>query len=459
MSGVDVSAQPAVRARRGRLAGVADAVFPVSAVRARWWEVLFVLVAGSAAALFRLGGTTLHGTIFAEDGRIFLGPGHTEGLGQTLTQSYNGYLHTVPRLLAAATVVMPLRWEGLAFSVFAAVGAGCAAAVVYQATSGFLERRWPRLVAAAAVVAVPVGPEVIDVVASLQWFLILGAAFAVFWTPQRRTGYLAPALMIMAGILSSPWGVIILGLAALRLLLRHDRASGFIAAVTALAFGLQTWAMAIAPPRGGAKLHGVNVLDLGNAYLLRVLGDGLFGIGRLPVGKPSTSRTLGFVALGLLLFLATAVAARHGWRVLLFPALLMATSLAFFVAPILVTVVPVDNPFMGSRYYVPSVILLLTVLALLVGRALSGWPWPALSLRWPVAACAVGTVGCIAYALVTSYISPGTAFGRDSVPPWTQTVGAAEKACLSLPPSTMYNIPIAPPGWSLTVPCRTIENG
>lgn len=427
--------------------------------RTRWWEVLFILVAGSAAALFRLGGITLRGTVFAEDGTIFLGPGHTDGLLQTLTRSYNGYVHTIPRLLAAAADLMPLRWDGLAFSVFAAVGVGCMAAVAYQATSGFVAQRWPRLLVAAAVVAVPVGPEVIDVVASLQWFLILGAALAVFWTPRSRTGYLFAALTILAGILSSPWGIVVLGLALLRLLLRHDRASAFIAAVTALAFALQTWAMAIAPPRGGASLHGVNLLDLGNAYLLRVLGDGVFGLGRLAVGQPSTTQKPGFVALALLLVLALAVGVREGWRALAFPALLMACSLAFFVMPILVTQVPVDNPFMASRYYVPPVILLLTVLALLVGRVLSGWPWPVVSLRWPAAAWAVLTVACIAYALVTSYPSPGAAYGRAQAPSWPQTIATAASTCRTLPPSAVYQIPITPRGWAFGLPCRIIENG
>lgn len=72
----------------------------------RNWTLLTVVIAG---AVFALRGTARlrNASLFAEDGQIFLAEAHNLGFA-AFVESYAGYLHTIPRMLAWVLTPVPI---------------------------------------------------------------------------------------------------------------------------------------------------------------------------------------------------------------------------------------------------------------------------------------------------------------------------------------------------------------
>ncbi|WP_155763545.1 hypothetical protein [Mycobacterium asiaticum] len=69
--------------------------------------VLVAVLVGACVLMLRGSLRLLHPAFFAEDGAIFLSQAHNRGLG-ALVQPYAGYLHLIPRLVAATLTPLPL---------------------------------------------------------------------------------------------------------------------------------------------------------------------------------------------------------------------------------------------------------------------------------------------------------------------------------------------------------------
>jgi hypothetical protein len=112
---------------------------------------------------------------------------------------------------------------------------------------------WARLLVFAGCVAVPVGPEVIDSVANVQWFMLFTACVALFWLPSSRVGTIALHVTLFGAITTSPFGFLPFGIAVIRWWLHRHGASSRPAALVAMtasgAFAIQTIGIVLAPPR------------------------------------------------------------------------------------------------------------------------------------------------------------------------------------------------------------------
>jgi len=415
-----------------------------------------MLCATSAVAFFRVAPESWRGVVWAEDGAIFLQQAYTTRLDQSLLEPYAGYSHLWCRLVAEAVAsLVPVSWQGLALNIAAAVAIGWLATLSAQVVRAHTGSRWAPWAMAAAVAAVPVGPEVFDNIANTQWFLLPVAFIALFWTAPTGAWRVAVAATLFIATASSPFGMLVTLVACLSWLLLRDRAR-LLVAVSALAGTvLQTVVMLGAPARAEAGPPAPWQAVPAGA-LRRVLGDGVLGYARHDPSLPSFSLTAGLVvALVVAALLATAVATGGGSTVTL-TVVVAGCALGVYLVPLTVSRADTVSSWVTGRYYVPAVLLMWFALVVLAHHALrAASSGPRSPVRWAGAAVAGALLVAAGYGMVDSALAP-TPVGRVDGPSWEASVDDARSVC-SASGRAQAEIAIAPPGWEVLVPCADVR--
>src|SRR5205807_6277378 len=108
-----------------------------------------------------------------------------------LGASYQGYLHTAPRLIAKAATWFPLDQAPLVMSLLATLLVSALAVYVFNASAAWIASPILRAVLALAVPFIPVTARELSVTASnLHWYPLYAAFWAVL-CPWRTRGWLA----------------------------------------------------------------------------------------------------------------------------------------------------------------------------------------------------------------------------------------------------------------------------
>jgi hypothetical protein len=439
--------------------GLSGLLFPVAAVRAAPLEVFVVFLLGSVAAFFRLGDVALRGNVWAEDGRFFLTAALLHNGIAAVFEPYAGYMNLTPRVLAAVVASLPLWSQGVALNLAASLVQAAVATLAYVGTCGFIRQRLWRLLLAIAVVAVPVGPEVIEAIANLQWFLIFGGCVCLLWTPRRPLGWavLFGALLITA--MSSPFAVILLAGALGRLLVQRSRVAAVLAAVVATGFAIQTMVMVNAPARGGRNALGVNLTParLGAGFLRRVLGDGVLGVGRYHHRQPASGLVAGVTVATLLAVLVIWLIMNDGFPAVVRAGLFGLMAILTFSLPVVLTpALTTEGAFGGGRYYVPPALLTIAAIMCLIAAVFDTGRRPPARLRWPALSVGGVLVLSLVWGLGTSW-TVGEVWGRQNGPSWQPGVDQARRACAASPAQVSAKVPTSPPGWSVSVPCERLR--
>jgi hypothetical protein len=441
---------------------LATALFPPATSKVRWrsWRLvaaasLLVFVA-SAVQLLRLPHGAALNTIWAEDGTIFLQQAKSIGRLGAIPHTYNGYVHLLPRLIAAVAASFPVSAAAAVLGSLSALTAGVVALFVFIATREHIPSPWWRLGLSASIVFMPIaGTETLDNVANVQWYLIAAAFWALLWRPQGRVARAVQAVVCLVAAASAPLCVLLLPLAAARLVaLRSPREQ---APTLGLLAGLlvQFATGAVAPH--AAQMAGVGTLAA--VYAVRVVltslvGDegtrSLFGrAGWLPVYVAS--------AVSLTAVLAWALWHRRrgaAWLVLA----CVGTSILMFVVPVEQRWVPNLVPRASSpnaELALESRYMLVPIFALysLVACALGGRWWRARgrgaqAMLAAVVVALVGTVWTLDFSATKS--------GRLAGTTWGSALDAARSTCRGTPAPASAAVAIAPPGWVVELPCRDI---
>lgn len=424
-----------------------------------WLGPVWVAVL-AGLALVRQVGVPAWETPYAEDGLVFLTDAYASEGPATLLATYNGYLHVVARLVAAAAAAVPVEHAAAVLAVASAVVVGWASWVVLQATAPLIPGPWRLVAPLAMVLSGPVAVESLATIANLHWFLTFAALPVLCWRPRTAGGWVGAVLVAVLAPLSSPLAVLWAPLAWGRLVLlrpRRDRALGlaYLAAcllqvVSALGEGDADLTVPEEPGGDPQWLVGI--------YATRVVLPVALGRGGAQLwwqlGGPLTA---GLAAGGLAILLM--LAARHGpQRARVLGLGCVAASVLAFVVTIVLrgraTQVALSwtaesQPLSASRYVVLPVLLLLLGLAIVAANALRN-TGPA-ARRWAVAAAVVGL-------LLPALLDLRTATGRSEGPPWSREVRAAELTCglgasvalLDTPPRDH------PRRWAATVDCDRV---
>lgn len=130
------------------------------------------------------------GTVWAEDGEIFLRETVTIGPLMSIGEPYAGYLHTIPRLISGISyVTAPLESYAVLVSFLScAVVAGISVAV-FRLSAALVDSRAIRLMLAMIPVFVPVGPlEALGNIANLHWYLLWLVPWLLIHRPAGWAG-------------------------------------------------------------------------------------------------------------------------------------------------------------------------------------------------------------------------------------------------------------------------------
>ncbi|MGI8665750.1 MAG: hypothetical protein ACR2N4_06950 [Jatrophihabitans sp.] len=445
---IDSRAEPSNR--------LARSLFPAGGARTGPVEAGVLFALGLLGAFYRLGAGAGRGALWAEDGAVFLQQAYRTGVWRSVSVQYAGYLHLVPRLVTAVVIRLPLSWQGVGVHLVAAGVQSLVALACYVALADHLSQRWARLLVAVTVIAVPVGPETTGNLANLQWYLMFGAGIVLLWTPRGRAGWTALCALVLAATMSSPFGFVILAGALLRYALVRARATLVVLGVAAAGFAGQTAAMLHAPPRfpGQPTHHQFNLVILARGYLSRVLGDGVFGVQRLPLHQPQRTITAGLLVLAAAVLLVAILLSRGRPVAGTMIGAAAALSVLSYLLPVVLAGPPLDNAWGDSRYYVTPALYAETALIVLVARATQG---RRLRGRWLAGTVSAPLIGSLRYGLVDSY--DYGAFGhRDTARSWADSVRIARQQCQYRPDSTVVAIAMLPAGWgSMHLTCGNLR--
>ncbi|HEV2372729.1 MAG TPA: hypothetical protein VGS19_11220 [Streptosporangiaceae bacterium] len=173
--------------------------------RVRWVSALVqvvVVALGALAMLARIGNRPAWESIYAEDLGIYL----PQALAHPwqLLQSYGGYLQLVPRVIAQAAALVPVRDAAAVFAAGGALVASGCGLFVYHASAGQVSSRWLRALLGVSVVLLPVAPlEIADNGVNSIWYLLAALFWAALWRPRTRGGAAVAAAVAFAAAASS----------------------------------------------------------------------------------------------------------------------------------------------------------------------------------------------------------------------------------------------------------------
>jgi hypothetical protein len=164
---------------------------------ARSWPVLFFIV---AALLFcRQPYALIHPTLYAEDGSIFFKQQYEMGFAGALVTRYAGYVHFMPRLIAALCSWLPLEYIPLAYATVSLLVA--AGTFTFFFAPGFRPIIDSDLLRACIVVGFTLMPnaEPLMKLAYINWYMLFFTSLLMIFSLPKQTVarwlFLIPAAM------------------------------------------------------------------------------------------------------------------------------------------------------------------------------------------------------------------------------------------------------------------------
>lgn len=389
--------------------------------------------------------------LWAEDGRNFL-QGAVDGTPLGVFQSYAGYLHVVPRILADFVVAtVPVDGWALAMTAGSCLIAGALTAIVYASARTIVPPVAPRLAIALLTVLAPLASrEVLGNAANLHSLFLWTLFWMLLGRPRSRAAAFALAPVALLGALTEIQAVLLL---PLLLVAPRDRRRWPVRAAVLLGV-LAQLAVTVVWPRGASGHPPVGPLSLPYGYLINVLMP--FVLPRSEIGPTLVASG---PLVGVLLLAAVGVcavlAARQRGRIRIAVVALLAGSVVAY------SVAVIDNPnafldYAALRHtaldhvwfvrygVVPSMMVGAVVI---LGLA-------ALARRTSRRAIRAGIVAIVTVGLLAGVAPQETR--RTGGPSWSAGVAAAAESCERDAGSGSVAI-TETLGWHVTLPCRLLS--
>jgi hypothetical protein len=280
-------------------------------------------VATAAISWWRLGPVA-RGTVWAEDGGIFLRERIALGPVDSLLHPYAGYLHLVPRLLVGLGWALPVEDYAHVMSAGACLVVGVLAAAVFVCAREVVPS-WPlRVLLALLPALVPLAPyEISGNAANLHWFMLFAAPWLFAYRAQSWWASGAVAALTVFVVCTELQTVLFLPLLLLAWFpLRSGSGSGAGAGA-----GLRAWPRAV--PVTVVALAG------GTAQVVTALTDPRTSAPGAPAFVDVVAGWLLQPLAGLWnpdVGAAVRSVAAHGWDVVLVPALFLVAVLVAAVS-------------------------------------------------------------------------------------------------------------------------------
>jgi hypothetical protein len=412
-----------------------------------------MLLLGVLTVLLRLPDDARN-LIWAEDGTIFLSDAFVKGYGENLFTPYAGYMHLFPRTSAELVSVLPVPPEylGLAMNMCGAAAWAVVAIAAFVFTRDRIRPslRWLLWV---ATLLLPIGGyEVATNVANSHWFLMFGAFLALSARSGGTARTIFASVLVVVAVLSDPLALLFAPIAAVRLACLPGRRESLVPIAFAVAGVVQ-----VLVDLGTSRDRGDPHLDaaVGRLYLIRVVWQTLVG------PKDGTafyySEGQGLVlaaAAGCIAVLLTLVILR--WSRSGLTVMALVGSAGFFAVLLTLSwsiagIAPAGEALTGNGRYlvVPGLLLLVAVVSAVDQTLPRQRTRLASSLR-------LALIASLAVALIApgigNYQKPAFRAGNQQM---GTSIDGAEPQCEAAPDDEV-DLPIAPPGWSTTIPCEVL---
>ncbi|MEO7015401.1 MAG: hypothetical protein ABI130_07755 [Leifsonia sp.] len=400
-------------------------------------------------------------TLWAEDGRTFLQAASDHGLAHTLFVPYAGYLHAVPRLIAAGVVLLPVAWWAVAMTAASCLVAGFLAAVVFVCTRDVVRWMPARILIASLTVLAPLAPrEVLGNAANLHWLFLWALFWILLHSPRTRTGAVGLGIVAMLASLTEIQALVLLPLLLIR---PRERMRWIVRGGALLGLTVQVIATLLTPRAHNGNAP-VPLLSVGYGWLINAVTP--LGVPQVWIG-PVVAWVGPAVAVAILLCLTPAVVytlvrgtVLQRWAA----ASLVIGSVALYALDVETN----PNSFYDyatmshaqlltvwlTRYgVVPSMMLAATVplaVSAVISRRrdLGAVPEGGVERSLAFAACAVLAV------LLLGQVGP-QATRRSSGPEWSPQVSAAAVSCVDESPASAVVLRETI-GWHVTLSCAQV---
>jgi hypothetical protein len=164
--------------------------------------------------LTRQVGAPATDTIWAEDGRVFLTDALAGNSPLLVFSPLAGYMHLVPRTLAAFAALLPVGAAAVVFAVGPALIVSSLALYTYGALRELLPSLSARVAIATLVALLPAGAtESANNAANLHFYLVLGGFVALLHHPRSLGGTLAGSAFAFIAATSDPRTALLVPLA------------------------------------------------------------------------------------------------------------------------------------------------------------------------------------------------------------------------------------------------------
>lgn len=405
------------------------------------------------AELLRPGLSTSLDSLWAEDGQIFLQGAASQGFWEAITSVYSNYLVVVPRLIAEAADLLPLRDAPAGVSILSAVMIALSGLVVWYASAAHIRNPFLRGSLAAVTVLAPVaGLESVDSASYVSWYMLVATFWVLLWRPRTTVGAAFAALFVLATALSNPGVWFFIPLAALRALAIRDRRDLIIVSSFAIGSAIQMPVLALS---NEPTVDPVWTSDIWTVYVQRVVdgaafGERLGGAAWAHLGWPFLIALLACGVAGLVLGLKQSSSAARYFAVIALPTSLVMFVVAIYQRAVATQMIWPDGTHFGNggRYAIVPALLLISAALVLLDSSLRKRPrhgWP----QW----IGTGAVALLLLGVVTSFYVRDTA--ARGTPSWEDALNSAASTCTAEHPATVV-VPTSPPGFGVTLPCDQV---
>jgi hypothetical protein len=413
--------------------------------------VVVLVVFAIALELAREAAVSAWGTVWAEDGSVFLKGALDEPFLSTLVHPYGGYVHVLPRLIAGVAAWAPLERAAIVFSVAWAVVVSLSALFVYFASAEVFRSKWTRLALSVLVAFLPAaGSELLGNATNLHFYVTYTCFWALVWRSETRGALAARAVVVAAATLSDPLTLLFTPLVVHRPLVRRARSAFVIPFV--FASGLAVQFAAMVSSEAPQRLTRFDPGDIPPLFALRVTGSLLVGDRFIDDLWFAFGRGFAYGALALVVLACCIGAAKVGRSARGFVVLCAAYATTFFVVDLFGRGSAGMRPgydeatwhLAGARFtYAPILLLLAALLAIA-----DGLPRRVPTSRWR-------RVQPAALALAVALVVANFSFSseRSLGPGWQESLAAARARCDRTGGEARVLVAPAPFGFALETTC------
>lgn len=423
----------------------------------RWWGALQTLtivatliVSGTVVSWLRLA-PLVRETVWAEDGREFLGRQAAAGLWDSLFVPYTGYLQVLPRIVTALAAQLDLSLYAAAVTALCCLIVGGVTAAVYVFSGSVVQAQWARLLLASITVFAPMAPtEVLGNSANLHWYLLWLTPWLLLYRPRS---WAAAALAAVIGLVAGLTEIQMIVFLPLVLVAWRDRRAMLVRAGVLVGLAAQLVCTLVAPREIPPELPNTLMDELVGYAALPVLGSAHTDAGAIGVWIANQG-TLVVAALSVLLvaLAALAIGLGTGESRILATALLAGSFVLWATAGLVnpsqrFAVFTADDwpALHPTRYAVVPSMLFLACLVLTAA---------ALAERRRSTPGAVVVAALVVVALTTNLNVEYSE--RQAGPSWPTAISNARQVCAT-DASTPVTVITAPWTWSVVLDCATIS--